>query len=159
MFIIVEEIITSISDASRKRNLDKESTTTSPDKAVSKSTASVSDESSSKAVNKSQQKKKMKFIAPLKKKKDNPTTSKDNSMNKPKPSFVDPSKMSQKAIRQVFFEQDKKFYESSGSSSELAKLWEERLNRPRPTPKQIQQSTCLATIRKTNDGIEVKQFL
>lgn len=155
MFIIVEEIITSISDASRKRNLDKESTTTSPDKAVSKSTASVSDGSSSK----SQQKKKMKFIAPLKKKKDNPTTSKDNSMNKPKPSFVDPSKMSQKAIRQVFFEQDKKFYESSGSSSELAKLWEERLNRPRPTPKQIQQSTCLATIRKTNDGIEVKQFL
>lgn len=66
--------------------------------------------------------------------------------------------MSQKAIRQVFFEQDKKFYESSGSSSELAKLWEERLNRPRPTPKQIQQSTCLATIRKTNDGIEVKIF-
>ncbi|KAL1494353.1 hypothetical protein ABEB36_009965 [Hypothenemus hampei] len=68
----------------------------------------------------------------------------------------DYSKWNQKKIRQALYEQNIKFLESSSSSgADLTKLWEDRLRSTRPTPKQLQQATCLATIRKTTAGIQV----
>ncbi|XP_066140533.1 LOW QUALITY PROTEIN: uncharacterized protein [Euwallacea fornicatus] len=65
--------------------------------------------------------------------------------------------LTQKAIRQKFFEQNKKLFNfDKNQSANFAKIWEDRLSRHgRPTPRQIQQTKCLATIRKNIDGVEV----
>ncbi|XP_066248399.1 uncharacterized protein [Euwallacea similis] len=65
--------------------------------------------------------------------------------------------LTQKAIRQKFFEQNKKLFDfDKNQSADFAKIWEDRLSRSgRPTPRQIQQTKCLATIRKNIDGVEV----
>ncbi|XP_050297732.1 uncharacterized protein LOC126737078 isoform X2 [Anthonomus grandis grandis] len=173
-----------LSDLSRKRNLDGEGTNSTSSR-QERITSSTSKERFSNSDKPKRQKKKVfrKFKAPIKKSSEHlmqkktiivnsssdemlsaaedtkaVSTGPFNSGLKPGHSqwTTDPSKLSQKAIRSEFLEQDKRFFETSGSSLELAKLWEERLKRPpRPTPKQIQQTTCVATIRKTHEGVEV----
>lgn len=89
------------------------------------------------------------------------TSTKSNSDSKSSDQkFTEISKMSQRAIRQEFLKQDKKFFDFNwNDNADFMKLWEERMKRPvRPTPRQIQQSTCLATIRKTSSGVEVSLF-
>ncbi|XP_030764155.1 uncharacterized protein LOC115888541 [Sitophilus oryzae] len=66
---------------------------------------------------------------------------------------LSPSKLSRKQIQQEFLEQDRLLLFNSSSSSDLTKMWEQRLRRP--TARQIQGSTCIATVRKTDYGVEV----
>ncbi|CAH1129253.1 unnamed protein product [Ceutorhynchus assimilis] len=154
----------SISEASKLRNLDGDFSTTSTSsgpKKVETSSTSLSSASKKRDLEKlnrsSTKKKTKKFVAPLKKRSsENNEVVESVPLKKSLAPLLRYPALSQKAIRDEFFEQDKKFYESSGSSVELARVWEERLKRPpRPTPKQIQQTTCLATIRKTQEGVLV----
>lgn len=89
------------------------------------------------------------------------TSAKSNSDSKTfDKKFTEISKMSQRAIRQEFLKQDQKFFDFNwNEKADFTKLWDERMKRPaRPTPRQIQQSTCLATVRKTSSGVEVSLF-
>ncbi|XP_072381158.1 uncharacterized protein [Diabrotica undecimpunctata] len=83
------------------------------------------------------------------------TSSAQGSAQQPKinKKFVPPRKLTAKRIKQEFEEQDRILLESSSSKSQYTKYLEQRLNRP--SVRQIQDATHVATLRKTVRGFEV----
>ncbi|CAH1968935.1 unnamed protein product [Acanthoscelides obtectus] len=70
--------------------------------------------------------------------------------------FIPPRKLSAKEIREEFEMQDNKLFEltkSTPNSSDMSKYLERLMNRPRV--KEVQNTTHLALIRKTEQGVEV----
>ncbi|CAG9831152.1 unnamed protein product [Diabrotica balteata] len=83
------------------------------------------------------------------------TSSAQGSAQQPKinKKFVPPRKLTAKRIKQEFDEQDRILLESGSSKSQYTKYLEQRLNRP--SVRQIQDATHVATLRKTVRGFEV----
>ncbi|XP_060516241.1 uncharacterized protein LOC132695793 [Cylas formicarius] len=68
--------------------------------------------------------------------------------------FVPPIQaMSVRQIKRDFDMQDRVLFEGGADHEDLAKVWQQRRNRP--TPNQIKQGTCLMTLVKNQEGFEV----
>lgn len=75
-------------------------------------------------------------------------------MRKPRMNkFIPPRKLSKKEIREDFALQDRLLLERSFGDSDMSKYLGQLLNRP--SVQQIQNTTHLALIRKTKEGVEV----
>ncbi|XP_076262167.1 uncharacterized protein LOC143197513 [Rhynchophorus ferrugineus] len=135
----LEKTITNLSDASRKRNLEPEEDECSSAKAEMDLLVS-GDPDQNTALQQA-------FS----------NTNSSSASNMPKRKYCPMSKLTLKQIKAEFLEQDRQIFENSASTSsgDIAKIWEQRMNRP--TPRQIRQSTCVATVRKTSQGVEVIQ--
>lgn len=161
-----EKTITSVSSASKKRNLDQQVTTdsTSPngksdgktresDKLESSSSLKESDESG--RTESKIPKRKSSTLRRTNSQNESEGTAekkaKKRAINRKK--FVPPRKLTAREIREEFREQDRKILESSPNSSNFSQYLKQLIRRP--TVKQVQNTTHLATIRKTGEGVEV----
>ncbi|XP_018566348.1 uncharacterized protein LOC108907240 [Anoplophora glabripennis] len=158
-----DKTMTSLSSASKKRNLDQVTTdstsaneksdnkTKESDKSEDSSSLKESDEGGRSAAKAP----KRKFSKP--RNVEGQSTSTDGKIVKKrtvyKKKFKPPLKLSAREIREEFNEQDRRMLETSPNSSNFSKYLQQLINRP--TVRQIQKSTHVATIRKTEDGVEV----
>ncbi|CAG9812751.1 unnamed protein product [Phaedon cochleariae] len=128
--------LTSLSSASKKRNLDNVSSS-----AITKSAASTEH---------------IKVSNNIEDKSSRNCTRLELGMAKhtklARKRFIPPRTLSAKEITTELEEQGRKILESSQNSSNM-KYWKHIVNRP--TVKQIRNSTQLALVRKTNDGVEI----
>uniref|UniRef100_A0A6P7F7L9 Uncharacterized protein LOC114325556 n=1 Tax=Diabrotica virgifera virgifera TaxID=50390 RepID=A0A6P7F7L9_DIAVI len=173
--------ITSVSSASRKRNLDENPSNLSTSESCSRSVQSNTSNNANRLLNESSPSETFEIkwhntqndkitlnlssstntsFASKKRNLDGTggftfTSSAQAFVQQPKVNkkFVPPRKLTAKRIKQEFEEQDRIMLESSSSKSQYTKYLEQRLNRP--SVRQIQDSTHVATLRKTVRGFEV----
>lgn len=67
--------------------------------------------------------------------------------------FNPPRKLTVKEIKEEFKKQDSIMFDKSASSSDMSRYYEQLINRP--TVRQIQNSTSLATLVRTSEGVRV----